>query len=71
MPKKTTITMSVKTRNQIKEFGNNGETYEDIIARLLKSAKERQLHDLLMDDTDCITISEARKRAKKKWSRSG
>ena len=38
-----------------------------IILRLLKSAKERQLHDLLMDETDTISIDVALDKAKKRW----
>jgi hypothetical protein len=65
----TTIAISTNIRDQIKEFGNKGETYDAIITRLLNSAKERQLHDLLMDTTNCIPIKEALERAKKKWQK--
>lgn len=61
----TTIAISPEIRDQIKNFGNKGETYDDILARLLNSAKERQLQELLMDTKDCITIDEARKRLKR------
>jgi len=65
----TTIAISPEIRDQIKDFGNKGETYDDILARLLNSAKERQLQELLMDDKDCITIEEALAKAKKQWSK--
>lgn len=65
----TTIAISAEIRDQIKEFGNKGETYDDILARILNSAKERQLQELLMDETDCIPIEEAILRAKKKWQK--
>ena len=58
----TTISISQEVRNEIKEFGHQGETYEDILKKLLKSAKERQLQQILMDETNCITIKEARSR---------
>lgn len=61
----TTISISTDIRDQIKEFGNKGETYEDVIVKLLESAKKRQLHDLLMDETNCITVAEARRRLNK------
>ncbi len=32
----TTIQLSPKTRDKLKELGKKGETYEDIILRLLK-----------------------------------
>ncbi|MBN2422976.1 hypothetical protein JXB41_07150 [Candidatus Woesearchaeota archaeon] len=63
----TTIAISTSIREQIKEFGNKGETYDEILARLLHSAKERQLQELLMDSKYCINIDEAIERAKKRW----
>jgi hypothetical protein len=61
----TTIAISPETRDQLKEFGDKGETYNDIVTRLLRSAKDRQIHDLLMDTTNCLTIDEARVRLKR------
>lgn len=63
----TTIAISNDTRDELKEFGLKGETYEDILKRILKSAKDRQLQDLLMDEKDTITVKEALNRAKAKW----
>ena len=36
MKRKTTIQVSVETRDRLKEIGKKGETYDDIIRRLLK-----------------------------------
>lgn len=63
----TTISISEEIRSELKEFGNKGETYEDILRKLLKSAKERQLQELLMDDRNCIPIQDAIEEAKKRW----
>jgi hypothetical protein len=63
----TTIAISTGIREQIKEFGNKGETYDEILARLLQSAKDRQLQELLMNTEDCVKIDEAIERAKKRW----
>lgn len=65
----TTIAISNNIRDKIKEFGQKGETYDEILARLLESAKNRQLQELLMDETNCIPIEEALARAKKKWQK--
>ena len=54
---------------KIKEFGNKGETYSEIIARLIESAKKRQLHDLLMNEEDTISIDKAIENSKRKWQR--
>lgn len=61
----TTIAISTDIRDQIKEFGNKGETYDQILARLIKSAQERQLQDLLMDTGNCVTVEQARKKLNK------
>lgn len=63
----TTICVSKDMRDKIKEFGNKGDTYTDILEKLYKSAKERQLQDLLMDESNCVPIEDALKRAKKRW----
>ncbi len=58
----TTICVSEKVKDEIKELGSKGETYDQILVRLLDSAKKRQLQELLMDESGCITIEEARRR---------
>lgn len=63
----TTIAISSEIRDGIKEFGNKGETYDQILAKLLKSAKDRQLQELLMDTTNATTAKDALSKAKKKW----
>ncbi|GBE19876.1 MAG TPA: hypothetical protein ENG87_05265 [Candidatus Pacearchaeota archaeon] len=65
----TTIAIDKKVKERMKEFGNKGETYTDIIIKLIESAKERQLHDLLMDETNTISIEEALSNAKKRWQK--
>ena len=65
----TTISISTETKEKIKEFGNKGETYDDILEKLYKSAKERQLQDLLMDESSCIPIEDALREAKKRWQK--
>jgi len=62
----TTISISKEIRDKIKEFGNKGDTYTDILNKLYKSAKERQLQDLLMNEDNCIPIETALNRAKRR-----
>ncbi len=38
--KVTTIQLSRETRDQLKELGKKGETYEEIVQMLLKLAKQ-------------------------------
>ncbi len=61
----TTISISRSMRDKIKAFGSKGDTYDDILDKLYKSAQERQLQDLLMNTDGCLTITEAREKLKK------
>ena len=63
----TTISIPIELRDKIKEFGNKGEKYSEIIQKLYDNVKERQLQTLLMDETNTITIEQAIEEAKQKW----
>ena len=65
----TTIAITREVKDKMQEFGNKGETYTEIIVRLIESAKQRQLHDLLMNEEDTISIEEALSNAKKRWQK--
>lgn len=69
MNENTTISISKEIKDKLKEFGNKGDSYTDILNKLYESAKQRQLQDLLMDTKNCIPIEEALERAKKKWQK--
>ena len=64
---KTTIAITKEAKEEMQVFGNKGETYSDIIMKLVESAKQRQLHDLLFNEEDSIPIEEALEEAKKIW----
>jgi len=65
----TTISIPKDLREDLRGFGVKGETYADIIYKLVNSAKNRQLQDLLMNEKDTISVADALKEAKKKWSK--
>lgn len=65
----TTIAVSNEIKEKIKEFGSKGETYSDILNRIIESAKKRQLRDLLMNEENTISIQEAIADAKKRWQK--
>ncbi len=65
----TTIAVTKEIQEEIKEFGSKGETYSEIIARLIESAKKRQLYDLLMNEEDTVSIEEAIANSKKRWQK--
>ncbi len=63
----TTIALTKEAREKMKEFGNKGESYSEIILKLVKSARERQLHDLLLNEEGTIPIEQALSKAREKW----
>ncbi|MAG45622.1 MAG: hypothetical protein CMH63_02515 [Nanoarchaeota archaeon] len=65
----TTISITRQVQEQITEFGTKGETYNDILARILNRAKERQIQEILMDEKGTVTVKEALAEAKKRWQR--
>lgn len=65
----TTIAITKEVKAQIQEFGNKGESYSEILARLVESARKRMLHDFLMSEEGCVPVKEALERAKKKWQK--
>ncbi len=66
----TTIAIRKDLKEQIMEFATKKESYSDVIERLLKSAEQRLLHDLLFNEEGYVSIEEARKELDKKWPRS-
>lgn len=58
----TTISISKKLCEEIKEFGKMGDTYESILQRVIKYAKKEHLKELLLDTSDCISLSDAEKQ---------
>lgn len=63
----TTIALPKEVKERIKEFGMMGENYSDVIVRLIGIARERRLHDLLMDENGCVPIEDAIREAERKW----
>lgn len=55
----TTIQIDKETRDKLVEFKMPGETFNDLLLRLYKSANERQLQDFLMNDSNSVSIDEA------------
>ncbi len=63
----TTIALPKELKDKISEFGNKGETFSNILLKLIKSAEQRLLHDILMSKDGCVTIEEAIEEAEKRW----
>ena len=66
---KTTIAITKDVKDKISQFGFKGETYSEIISRLVKSAEERQLQELLMNETNTVSIEKALANAKETWQK--
>ncbi len=43
----TTIQVDVKTREKLKRFGHKGESYDDIIERLMNYCEEMNIEELI------------------------
>ena len=67
---KTTISITKDIKEKIKEFGNKGESYTEILSKLYKSAVQRQFQDFLFNEKGFISIEEAISEAEKKWPKS-
>jgi predicted CopG family antitoxin len=66
----TTIQVDSEVKDQLTEFKMPGETYNDLLKRLYKSACERQLQDLLMDNSDCVSVEEALRMAEEEYGKN-
>jgi predicted CopG family antitoxin len=63
----TTIAIRKDLKERIMEFATKKETYSDVIERLLKSAEQRLLNDVLFNEKGFIPIEQAIVEARKKW----
>ncbi len=66
----TTIAVTKEVKEKIKEFGNKGENFSDILLKLYNSAVQRQLNDFLFNEKGFVPIEEAIAEAEKKWPKS-
>lgn len=66
----TTIAIRRDLKEKIMEFATKKETYSDVIERLLKSAEQRLLNDVLFNEEGFIPIEQAIAEARRKWPKS-
>lgn len=58
----STISLSTEMKENLKNLGRTGESYEDVIRRMYSLTKKQLLLQYLYDTSDSITIQEARER---------
>jgi len=58
---KTTIQIDTSVKETIASYGSKNDSYNDILKMLLKQVEENQLAKTLMDDSDSISLKEAKK----------
>jgi len=63
-PMATTISISKEMKENLKNLGRAGDSYEDVIQKMYEITKKTILMNYLYDESDSITIKEARKRLK-------
>lgn len=66
----TTIAIRRDLKEKMMEFATKKETYSDVIERLLKSAEQRLLNDVLFNSEGFISLDDFEKEVKKKWPKS-
>lgn len=65
----TTISISEEMKENLKNLGRAGDSYEDVIRKMYELTKKSLLMTYLHDTSDSITIDEALKQAKEKWQK--
>ena len=65
----TTISISKELKDNLRNLGRVGETYEDVIQRMYELTKKQILINFLYDRSDSVPIEEAISQAKKKWQK--
>ncbi len=60
----TTIAISKELKEKLRNLGRTGDTYEDVIRRMYEASSKTILTQYLYDETDSITLKEARDRLK-------
>ena len=63
----TTIAIRRDLKEKIMEFATKKESYSDVIERLLKSAEQRLLNDVLFNEEGFISLDDFEKEVKRKW----
>ncbi len=66
----STIRVSEKLKENLRNLGRAGDSFEDIISRMYALTKKNLLMAYLYDESDSVPIEEALKRAKAKYGKS-
>lgn len=64
----TTISISQEMKENLKNLGRAGDSYEDVIRRMYEMTKKNLLMTYLYDTSDSVDIRDAIKEAKK-WQK--
>jgi len=65
----TTISISEEMKENLKNLGRAGDSYEDVIRKMYELTRKNLLMTYLYDKTDSVTAKEALKEAKEKWQK--
>ena len=58
----TTISISDDMKEKLKNLGKAGDSYEDVIRKMYELTRKNILASYLYDESDSISLEEARKR---------
>ena len=60
----TTISLSQETKHKLKTYGSKGDSFEEIINKLMSKEDDQLLREILLDDSKGMTVDEFRKFVK-------
>lgn len=66
----STISLSEQMKENLRNLGRAGESYEDVIRKMYELVKRQYLLSYLYDESDSVSIDSAIEEAKQKWQRS-
>lgn len=58
----TTISISNEMKEKLKNLGRAGDSYEDVIRKMYELTRKNILLSYLYDESDSISLEEAKKR---------
>ena len=65
----TTISLSQEMKENLKNLGRTGDSYEDVIRRMYEISKKQILLNYLYDTSESVSVDEAIREAKQQWQK--
>jgi len=66
----TTISLSEEMKENLRNLGRAGDSYDDILRKMYEATKKHLLLQYLYDTSNGVSIDEAIAEARKRWPKS-